>query len=396
MRSQRLTQLAVLILSATLFSPAPAAEISPELQKAASQAMLMQLQPTVQQGILIEIQKIHPDKHWILGSATLILPSHLDDVPETRLFMAQYIANHWRVAIEGSEQYALLLEQAPDALFAPNERKLLLHSQSVNQRQKPRAPLAEVQTGLGLPWVEGTAWRLTGGPHGDDQTSRPFNSLDFAGGNGRVLAPRDGLIYQSCLRNGSGLITLVHDNGFTSSYYHMENLTNLSNGAAVRKGTYLGNIGMGLPCGGSTTGPHVHFALKQGSNKTPVDGKVIGGWLFREGNVPYQGYASRNGKQVNVGGELLNYGGGNALPSGKVTPGNNENTVNLRQSPSLSAAIVGSLQRGEAVAIVCTSQGDWVDGVWGRTQLWNRLSVGSWISDGFIDTGSNQAVAPPC
>jgi LasA protease len=176
----------------------------------------------------------------------------------------------------------------------------------------------------------------------------------------------------------------------------MENLTNLSNGAAVRKGTYLGRIGMGLPCGGSTTGPHVHFALKQGSNKTPVDGKVIGGWLFREGNVPYQGYASRNSKQVNVGGELLNYGGGNALPSGKVTPGNNENTVNLRQSPSLSAAIVGSLQRGEAVAIVCTSQGDWVDGVWGRTQLWNRLSVGSWISDGFIDTGSNQAVAPPC
>lgn len=394
MRRHRLTLLA--FLSATLFSQAPAAEIPPELQKAASNAMLLQLQPPTQQGVLIEIQKSLADPRWILGSATLILPSHLDEVPETRFFMAQFTANNWQVAIEGSAEYAQLLEQAPGALFAPNERKILLQAHSVNQRLKRHAPLAEIQTGLGLPWAEGSAWRLTGGPHGDDQTSRPFNSLDFAGGNGRVLAPRDGLIYQSCLRNGSGLITLVHDNGFSSSYYHLENLTNLSNGAAVSKGTYLGKIGMGLPCGGSTTGPHVHFALKQGSNKTPADGKVIGGWLFREGSAPYQGYASRNGNRVNVGGELYNFGGGNSLPSGVITPKNGDSYVNLRQSPSLSATITGSLQKGETASIICSAQGDWVDGVWGRTRLWNRLTAGSWISDGFIDTGSNQAVAPPC
>ncbi|MGQ5522082.1 peptidoglycan DD-metalloendopeptidase family protein [Chitinimonas sp. PSY-7] len=402
MHSHRVTQLALLLLSSALPCHVLAAEPSPnfqaELQKATSQAMLLQLQPAQHKGVLVEVQKTHPSKQWVMGSATLLLPDHIDEAPETRLFMGQYVKNNWLVGIEGTDQFKQLIEQAPDNLFVSGEKPWLL--KSLNAPLPPELQdrlLADIQTGLGLPWAENDSWRLTGGAHGDDQTSRPYNSLDFAGGDGVVRAPRDGRIYQSCVRNGSGLISIVHDNGFSTSYYHMKELTNLGNGVAVAKGTYLGRIGVGLPCGGSTTGPHVHFALKQGGNKTAVDSKIIGGWTFREGGRPYEGYAIRNGTRVNVGGSLRNYGGGgSSLPMGSITPGKGNDKVNLRQSPSLNAPIVGSLPNGETVTISCTAQGDWVDGVWGRTQLWNWLTINAWVSDGFLDTGSNQAVAPPC
>jgi LasA protease len=87
----------------------------------------------------------------------------------------------------------------------------------------------------------------------------------------------------------------------------------------------LGSIGNALPCGGSTTGAHVHFTLwtlpavttsargdsaiasgnwsgvsyAQVSGQLAeafgesVDGKTIGGWLFTEGVQQYSGTATR-------------------------------------------------------------------------------------------------------
>ncbi|SUX55431.1 Protease lasA precursor [Chromobacterium vaccinii] len=358
---------------------------------------------------LVEINRESADRRWVIGSATQPLPTmtgvDADQVPLSRLFLARQTDQGWQLALEGEDSFAALLEAAPDDWLSADERRAW-RSQTV--RAKRLAPDA---TGLGLPWQEGAAWSMTGGPHGYSGESQPYDSIDFAGGDGRVLAPQAGVIYKSCLRNGSGLVKLVHDNGYSSTYYHMINLNTVADGQRVAKGAYLGKTGNGLPCGGSTTGPHVHFSLIHQGKAEPVNRKWLGGWQFFSGSRAYQGYAARDGGRVNVGGRLTHYrGGGDPAPtpggasgiatprgaSGIATPRGGDGYVNLRGGPSLSAEIVGSAARGEQVPLQCHARGEAVDGVWGRTDIWNRTAAGHWISDGFIDTGSNAPVVPQC
>lgn len=70
--------------------------------------------------------------------------------------------------------------------------------------------------------------------------------------------------------------------------------------------------------------------------------------------------------------------------------------LNIRSSPSVGASVIGSLANGTAVSIRCYSRGDWVDGIGGSTNVWDRLSGGGWVSDGFLETGSNTPVVPAC
>ncbi|MGC0151739.1 peptidoglycan DD-metalloendopeptidase family protein [Chromobacterium vaccinii] len=366
---------------------------------AAALAPLAPLAKGVQPDPLVETNRESRDKQWVLGSTTQPLPTLAgadDRVPLSRLFLARKTAAGWQLALEGDTGFAELLAAAPADWLSADERRAWL---SQTRQQKRLAPEA---TGLGLPWQEGAAWSLTGGAHGYSGESQPYDSIDFAGGDGRVLAPQAGVLYKSCLRGGSGLVKLVHDNGYSSTYYHMIKLNTVADGQRVAKGAYLGTIGNGLPCGGSTTGPHVHFSLIHQGQAEPVNRKWLGGWQFFAGNRAYQGYAARNGSRVNVGGRLVNYGGGaDPAPtpdgaSGTAMPGGGDNRVNLRSAPSLSAAIAGSVSRGEQVALQCHVRGEAVSGVWGRTDIWNRTDGGQWISDGFLDTGSNAPVVPLC
>lgn len=54
-----------------------------------------------------------------------------------------------------------------------------------------------------------------------------------------------------------------------------------------------------------------------------------------------------------------------------------------------TATRVSWLRPGERVAIECQVQGDWVDGRWGRTNLWDRIPGRGYVSDGWGDTGTN-------
>ncbi|MEO9456622.1 M23 family metallopeptidase, partial [Chromobacterium phragmitis] len=354
---------AISCLSALLIAlgaaPARAAEEvrDPALHRQAAAALARISPPGLAKGAppLVEANRESADHRWVLGSITQPLPVTADaagdKVPLSRLFLARQTDDGWRLALEGEDDFAALLEAAPDGWLNADERRAW-RSQTI--RAKRLAPDA---TGLGLPWQEGAAWSMTGGPHGYSGESQPYDSIDFAGGDGRVLAPQGGVIYKSCLRNGSGLVKLVHDNGYSSTYYHMVNLNTMADGQRVAKGAYLGKIGNGLPCGGSTTGPHVHFSLIHQGKAEPVNRKWLGGWQFFPGGRAYQGYALRNGSRVNVGGRLANYGSGAdpaPIPgdaSGVATPRGSDGHVNLRGGPSLSAAIVGRAARGEQVTL---------------------------------------------
>ncbi|GAB3506401.1 M23 family metallopeptidase [Amycolatopsis cihanbeyliensis] len=332
------------------------------------------------------------ETEWAFGTTTIPAPATEHTAPQTALFVAQHEPQGWRVELDGTAEFVELAGQAPESVVSTGEKQLFASNfAAANQA----APMAD--TGLGLPWSEGVAWWMGGGPHGNSGNSRPFSSIDFNGGDGRVLSAGPGRVYKSCVRGRSALVKVVHPNGYSTTYYHMYNLTNLSNGSSVRTGTYLGHIGNELPCGGSSSGAHVHLSLLRGDSHISVDNMTIGGWTFQVGSRAYGGYAERNGATVGRGGRLTNYGGGDAPegPTGTVDSGQYDR-VNLRSGPGLDYSIVDTVTDGTVVGIDCTARGGEVDGVWGRTDLWNRLDSGNWISDGFLYTGSNDPVAPAC
>lgn len=74
-------------------------------------------------------------------------------------------------------------------------------------------------------------------------------------------------------------------------------------------------------------------------------------------------------------------------------------SLRIRSDSSTGASVVGSIPYNATVTIQCTKRGSTVQGNWGPTDLWDRVSYGGvtgFVSDGWVYTGSNDAVAGPC
>jgi uncharacterized protein YraI len=69
---------------------------------------------------------------------------------------------------------------------------------------------------------------------------------------------------------------------------------------------------------------------------------------------------------------------------------------NLRAGPGTIYSVVGTIGGNVTVYIECQDYGTTVNGTWGATNVWDRLSSGAWITDGYVYTGSNGLVAPRC
>lgn len=343
---------------------------------------------------------------WAFGSGTTLEEGE----PRMTLFVARKVDGDWKVALEGSPGFGSLARKAPNDVVPAREGKTLAEA----QEHAAGGSEGVVDPGLSLPWRTGDSWILGGGPHtdsGDGDGVR--NSVDF-NGEGSVLAPRDGIVYKSCVSGTSALVKIVHDNGFSTTYYHMLDITPLPDGSPITAGTPIGRIGNELPCGGHTTGAHVHFSLLKGDEPVSLDGVAIGGWVFHAGAENYDGWAERDGVRVDVDGQLQNTDSTTppeenpptddanppadedpALPTGTVQAPTTR--VNLRAGPQLDAPVVGTVQVGETVQIACTARGDELVGYSGQpTDLWDQLPTGEWISDGFLDTGTTEPTAPDC
>jgi LasA protease len=75
--------------------------------------------------------------------------------------------------------------------------------------------------------------------------------------------------------------------------------------------------------------------------------------------------------------------------------------LNIRTCASTTLCpVVGSLSNGTGITIVCQLNGDPVNGNWGQTSIWDRITPlnqpGRYVSDGFVDTGSNGYVTDGC
>lgn len=314
------------------------------------------------------------------GFGTVVRPSAADAYPEGWLFVARRVTGRWEVALEGEARFAALSADAA-ILTAAEQQTLGARTESGTDRR----------TGMRLPFAVGQSWRYTGGPH--RMGTRARSSIDLAGGDGRVLATRAGLAYTMC-RSGRGWIRVVHDRGFATDYYHLErNIT--GDGTAVAEGAFLGNIGNDVSCGGRSTGKHVHFSLRRHGQYVDIDRYQFGKWVIVAGTKLYQGAARHGSRVVRVGGTLYNYGS-LGLTQGIVdTDGGTK--LNRRSGPGVGYDVVGQVPDGETVTIACSARGTRHVGRGGyASDLWNKLTDGSWVSDVYVWTGTGEPVNGLC
>jgi hypothetical protein len=92
----------------------------------------------------------------------------------------------------------------------------------------------------------------------------------------------------------------------------------------------------------------------------------------------------------------VTFAGASALPAYAGTIHSGGGNVNLRSGPGTNYSIVGSLPQGATVNVECVGTGTAVSGPYGTTTLWDEIGNREWVTDAFVDTGTNNPVAMPC
>ncbi|MFC4856754.1 hypothetical protein [Actinophytocola glycyrrhizae] len=367
-------------LVTTGLTPAVAAP-PPDLETAVTDSMLAKARVASEAEPVVTTTR--KAAGWAFGTAVLATGHEVDRHPEGWLFVAERTGKGWRVALEGEPAFAELTGRAPVVQAGERARLAGLGGQPGVQAGN------DLRTGMALPYAVGQSWYMYGGPHGWSGTPAPWSSLDLAGGDQRVLAARAGTAYTMC----TGWLRVIHDRGYSTDYYHLWNNIWVD-GAGVSQGTFLGNTGTDVTCGGSASGRHVHFALRQHSAYVGIGNHNLGKWVPQNGGAAYQGSALHGSTRVYAGGALYNYG---ALGFNQgVIDANGGTAVNKRSGPGTGYGVVGSVADGATVTVSCSANGTSHAGRWGTTSLWNRLTDGTWVTDAFMWTGVNGAVNGSC
>ncbi|WP_369234104.1 SH3 domain-containing protein [Streptomyces sp. R21] len=71
-------------------------------------------------------------------------------------------------------------------------------------------------------------------------------------------------------------------------------------------------------------------------------------------------------------------------------------SVNVRSGPGTSYKIVRVLSAGTRVPIFCQTPGETITGPYGTTKIWDNIGNGQYISDAYVQTGSDGYVAAHC
>jgi LasA protease len=175
----------------------------------------------------------------------------------------------------------------------------------------PLVPPDLTQLALSLPFMPGTTWYLTGGPHGAWELGGAQAALDFAPGSilggcaesgAWVTAVAAGLVLRS--ENGVVLLDLDGDGrettGWDILYLHLATKDRVPAGQFVERGQPIGHPSCE---GGRATGTHVHIARKYNGEWIPAYGPVpfdLAGWVAGQGKGEYFGTLTRNGVTIDA------------------------------------------------------------------------------------------------
>ncbi|MEU9989983.1 SH3 domain-containing protein [Streptomyces sp. NPDC048045] len=70
--------------------------------------------------------------------------------------------------------------------------------------------------------------------------------------------------------------------------------------------------------------------------------------------------------------------------------------LNVRSGPGTNYNLVRVLPEGAKVHIYCQSPGTAVAGPYGTSNIWDNISNGEYVSDAFVQTGTDGYVAGRC
>jgi hypothetical protein len=270
---------------------------------AAHRALVSSIRDDLSGGVAVGDFQFAGD--WSFGMAAVRAPEGTHGSPWLHLFLARYGERGWDVRYEFDAGFADWLTAAPDGLMPDAGRASLIDSAyaSLNPERGDGSAL------LSLPYATGETQVLTGGPHGNAAGSPVWSALDFAAGSRQARAARDGTVWRSS--SCPNFIRVDHADGWQTGYYHMpEESIPVANGQSVGRGDYVGDHGVGVGCGGSATGDHVHFSLRRSGAVQSIHNHDIGGWTVQQGGAEYQGcmIRVRDGYTRCVGQGILNEG----------------------------------------------------------------------------------------
>ncbi|MFT7841760.1 hypothetical protein Q5530_36965 [Saccharothrix sp. BKS2] len=236
MRSRLLTGLVVTALVTTqAVADAATAEPVTDLASAVTARMHAEASGVTVAATTPRVNVTEQDGEWAFGTAVLATAPGSDTHPTGWLFVAHRDGAGWEVALEGEPAFADLAAEAP--VMSEAERPFL----TAQGRPGALGP-GDWRTGMALPFAVGQSWGMPGCSHGWSGAAAPWNSLDLAGGDHVVRA--------------------------------------------ARGGAFLGNTGTDVTCGGSASGRHVHFALRQNNAYTGIVNHDIGKWVLQNGVPP--------------------------------------------------------------------------------------------------------------
>ncbi|MGP4014143.1 SH3 domain-containing protein [Streptomyces sp. 4N124] len=86
-------------------------------------------------------------------------------------------------------------------------------------------------------------------------------------------------------------------------------------------------------------------------------------------------------------------GAAEALRYYEVAPGHR---LNVRRGPGTQYSIVRVLPEGARVPIFCQTPGETVTGPYGTSNIWDNIDNGEFVSDAYVNTGSDGYVASRC
>ncbi|MFG2359572.1 SH3 domain-containing protein [Streptomyces sp. NPDC048521] len=70
--------------------------------------------------------------------------------------------------------------------------------------------------------------------------------------------------------------------------------------------------------------------------------------------------------------------------------------LNVRSGPGTSYNILYALPEGAKVPIYCQTPGTTVTGPYGTTKIWDNIDNGEYVSDAYVQTGSDGYIAARC
>ncbi|RVU42053.1 M23 family metallopeptidase [Rheinheimera riviphila] len=263
-----------------------------QLQDVADQlATRLYTEPTHPEAAEFAKQQAPSALDFLFASATPKTLSDAPSLPDPQALPQQAAARHFNAIYQ--QLFAEEFSAAPSQI----EQQQAVEQQAMVD---PVILAGPANGFLQFPFPTGQSWHVGGAHTNTGSGNYPMSSLDLSQGGGWGSNQSSRWVAASAAgsfkRHSSCFAEVVHSGGWSTTYYHLMNIQ-FSTGATVSKNTKIANPANTQPqalCnGGSSTGPHQHWSLKQNGSWTHLNGVYVSGWQITATGSSYDTNCSR-------------------------------------------------------------------------------------------------------